>query len=61
MHVEFNTKRFKKYSVQSIRTDVIIGTIYYMNLYLDPPFPFLQPLPQPHTHTHVQTHIIYSK
>lgn len=51
MHVEFNTKRFKKYSVQ--RTDVIMGTIYYMNLYLDPHLPFLQPLPQPHTHTHV--------
>lgn len=61
MHVEFNSKRFLKYSVQSIRTDVIMDTIYSMNLYLEPHLPFLQLLQQPHTHTHTHTPFIPSE
>jgi len=36
-----------------------MGTIYSMNLYLDPHLPFLQPLPQPHTHTRVHRYHLF--
>ena len=38
-----------------------MGTIYSLNLYLEPHLPFLQLLqqPHPHTHTHIHTHHLF--